>query len=83
MQLATTASHFLILLIMKKLSRSEMKNVMGGINAEPGCGQYEGQTTWICGWTGGPANTNCTIDICFCDGRPPVCDYPRPCDVQP
>ena len=32
---------------MKKLSRDEMKKVMGG--TEAGCGQYQGQTTYTCG----------------------------------
>jgi hypothetical protein len=65
---------------MKKLSRDEMKKVMGGNNA-PGC---EGnQSTYICGTR---INGNqCFTDICFCNGTPVLggCDYPTPCNEMP
>lgn len=65
---------------MKKLSRSEMKHITGGYApvGDP-CKQYEGQTTWQCGRTRN--GNHCTEDICYCDGRPPVCDYVGPCEV--
>jgi len=47
MQFATATSFIFNFIIMKKLSRDEMKKVMGG--TEAGCGQYQGQTTYTCG----------------------------------
>ncbi len=65
---------------MRKLERKEMKNLWGAVAAlAEVCNDYPGQTTWICGSNGSPGGTNCTTDICFCDGRPPVCHYPTPC----
>ncbi len=72
-QIATAVINFNFI-EMKKLSRDEMKNVMGGTNA--GCGQYQGQTTFICGTrvSGGA----CYVDICYCNGTvvPGGCEVP-------
>ena len=58
---------------MKKLTRDDLKKVMGGYNAPGGgCGEYEGQTTFICG-TRTNAGT-CYIDICLCNGTPVGCN---------
>ena len=73
MQFATAVSQFFNLFIMKKLSRDEMKKVMGGSN---GCGEYEGQTTYICGWRNDP-NDGCHVDYCYCNGTV----VPEGCDV--
>jgi hypothetical protein len=71
---------YLILAIMKHLSRDEMKKVMGGGNAPLGCGEYEGQTTFTCGTNGGPGQSVCTIDICFCNGTPVPGGCGVPCE---
>ncbi len=76
MQFATAVSFIFNLLIMKKLSRDEMKKVMGGTNASAGCGEYEGQTTFTCGTN--QSGNSCTIDICYCNGTP----VPYGCGVQ-
>jgi hypothetical protein len=61
---------------MKKLSREQLKNVVGGNPPENGCGQYQGQTTYTCGTR---INEGvCYIDICFCNGTP----VPGGCNVR-
>ncbi len=56
-----------------------MKSVIGGYQEASGdpCKQYQGQTTWQCG--SNRNGNNCTVDICFCDGRPPACNQYAPC----
>jgi hypothetical protein len=69
------------------LGREDLKKVTGGsggsgggyecnIPSNPGCGDYEGQTTYYCGCR--VNGDHCYLDICYCSGTP----VPGGCEVE-